>query len=90
MQSALAGGRCRAKKNRSVVCVLGYDRSKKEIKKEVTKLEVGYGHTPDGYCALERVRELIDADREGRVLILQRGQRVEYESSRRIVVREEA
>lgn len=43
-----------------------------------------YGHTPDGYCSLKRVRELIDADRMGLVLILKPGQQIEYVTRNKI------
>ena len=46
-----------------------------------------YGHTPDGYCSLERVRELIDADRMGLVLILKPGQQIEFVTRDKIGIR---
>lgn len=46
--------------------------------------KMNYGHTPDGYCSLKRVRELIDADRMGLVLILKPGQQIEYVTGNRI------
>ncbi len=46
-----------------------------------------YGHTPDGYCSLKRVRELIDADRMGLVLILQPGQQIEFVTRDKIGIR---
>lgn len=46
-----------------------------------------YGHTPDGWCSLKRVRELLDADRMGLVVILEPGQQIEYVTKNKIGIR---
>lgn len=46
-----------------------------------------YGHTPDGYCSLKRVRELIEADSMGLVVILKPGQQIEYVTRNKIGIR---